>query len=228
VEVFSEIENGNHNIRLSAYFKKQTGILRSPFDAELPGLADLLSESWEGDVELGEANGYGLEVDYSYNLDDKISLRGVYSYGHMEYQFESINNGQAFPFDYSIPHTFSFGANIEVLSKLRLVVDWIYSSGKPFTLYESDFEYTPLDLNGISDENALSNENALRLPDVHKLSMMLSTNWKWSTIRNNLSLGVQNLYNRKNVILQYELVGEGIQSQRSFPLLPMFLWRVSF
>ncbi|MEM9547934.1 MAG: carboxypeptidase-like regulatory domain-containing protein [Bacteroidota bacterium] len=228
IELFSEFEVKNHSLRMAAYYKNQIGLLRCPFDAELPGLGDIISNFWEQDIELGEAEGYGIELDYSYTMHDQLSLRAVYSYGKMDYQFDGINDGRAFPFDYSIPHTFSLGSNIRLSSKFRLVIDWFYSTGKPFTLYESESEYTPLDLSGISDDAALSAENALRLPEAHKLSIMLSTHWKWSSIQNNLSLGVQNVYNQRNVILQYELIGEGLQSQRSFPILPMVLWRITF
>lgn len=229
IELFSEIEGGSHNIRLSTYYKKQSGILRYTDYARLPSLVDLFSESWEFDVHLGSAEGYGLELDYSYKLEDKISIHGVYSYGNMEYQFDGINQGEPFPFDYSIPHTISIGGNIKLSSKLRFVVDWFYSSGKPYTLYKADEFYTPLDINGLIDEfDVISNENELRQPNIHKLSLMLNTHWKWSSIQNNLSVGVQNLYNRKNVILQYQLIDGGIRSQQGFPILPMFLWRVEF
>jgi|GEM_PF-1766198 len=229
IELFSEIEMGNHNVRLSTYYKKQTGILRYTDYASLPSLVDLFSESWEFDVHLGEAVGYGLEMDYSYRLRDRFSMHVAYSYGKMDYQFDGINEGAPFPFDYSIPHTVSIGSNLKIISNLRLVLDWFYSSGKPYTLYETGDFYTPLDLNGLTDDfTVISNENEYRQPDVHKLSLMLSTHWKWSSVKNNLSVGVQNIYNRKNTILQYQLYDGAIRAQEGFPILPMFLWRVEF
>ncbi len=228
IELFSEIEAGSHNVRLSGYYKRQTGIIRDSITASLPGLADLFSEGWEFEVVVGSAKGFGFELDYTFELKDKISLHGVYSYGNMEYQFDAINEGAPFPFDYSIPHTFSLASNIKLSSKWRLILDWFYSSGKPFTLYESFIPYTPLDIGGLSEDAAISSINEFRQPDIHKLSLMFSTHWKWSEIQNNLSIGVQNLYNRKNVILQYALYEEGIKGQKGFPVLPMLLWRMTF
>lgn len=228
VELFSEIESGNHTLRLATYYKKQSGILRYAEYAKLPGLADLFPESWEYDVQLGTSTGYGFEVDYSYKLKDKLSVRGVYTYGETDYQFDLINDGNPFPFDYSIPHTFSIGSNVKLSSKWKFTLDWFISSGKPYTLYESISSYSPLDIGGTLYEEGISDENEFRLPASHKLSIMASTEWKWSSFQNNFSFGLQNIYNRKNVILQYMLEGEGIRSQRGFPLLPMFLYRLSF
>lgn len=228
MEIFSEVDEGIHRLRLSSYFKRQSGILRSPFDAELPGLADIFSLSWETDVQLGTAKGFGIEVDYSLELEDGVQFKGAYTYAKMDYHFEGINGGKSFPFDYSLPHTLSLAGTIRMYKDWRLILDWFYASGKPFTLYESSTEYTPLDLNGLSDEFALTDENARRLPDVHKLSIMLNTQWKWSKVQNHFSIGIQNLYDHRNVILQYQLEGEGIRSQRSFPILPMILWRIGF
>jgi len=228
IELFSEIESGNHKFRLSTYYKEQSGILRYAEYAKLPGLADLFPESWEYDVQLGTSKGYGFEFDYSYKFEDKISLRGVYTYGKTDYQYDGINNGEPFPFDYSIPHTFSIGSNIKLSRSWKFTFDWFISSGRPYTLYEAIVPYSPLDIGGNLDELGISDENELRLPANHKLSMMVSTEWKWSKIQNHLSFGVQNIYNRKNVILQYKLEGAGIRSERGFPILPMFLYRISF
>ena len=228
IELFSEIEHRNHTLRLSTYYKKQSGLLRYAEYPKLPGLADLPPESWEYDVKLGTSEGYGFELDYSYKLEDRLSFRSAYSYGKTDYQFDEINGGIPFPFDFSIPHTFSLGSNIKLLGKLKLTFDWFISSGKPFTLYESVDLYSPLDIGGNIFDGEISGENELRLPTNHKLSVMLSTEWKWSKIQNNLSFGVQNIYNQRNVILQYKLEGAGIRSQQGFPILPLFLYRISF
>ena len=228
LEVFSEIESAGHNLRLSAYFKRQSGLLRFPQYPKLPGLADIAPEDWELSVLIGKGEGYGFELDYSFAYKDKFAFQGVYSYGNSTYQFDDINNGEPFPFDYSVPHTVSLKANVKLASKLRFVADWIFASGRPYTLYESYKPYSPLSIEPSLDGGEISEENEFRLPNIHKLSLMLTTNWKWSKVQNHLSLGVQNVYNRRNVIFQYELIEEGIQTQQGFPILPMFLWRIEF
>lgn len=228
VEFFAEFEKNQHKLRASTYYKKQKGLLRYQEYASLPGLSDILPELWEFEVQIGEAEGYGAEIEYTYQQTDKISLRAVYSYGLTNYNFDNINGGQSFPFDYSVPHTISLGCNLKLLPRLRLAIDWFAASGRPFTLYDSSLPYSPLEVDGNLFVEQSSNENTFTLPDVHKLSAMLSTHWSWGAAKCNLSLGVQNIYNRRNVILQYNLIDEGLKSQQGFPILPMVLFRVAF
>ncbi|MDF1695537.1 MAG: carboxypeptidase-like regulatory domain-containing protein [Saprospiraceae bacterium] len=228
LEWYIEMIKGRHQMDISAYYKKQFGLLRYADYASLPGLSDLLPEAWEIEVELGEANGYGFEVDYRYHVAEEFSFKGVYSFGVMNYQFDNINGGFSFPFDYSIPHTISLGANFRVYKGWRLSLDWFASSGKPYTLYQSSIPYSPLDIDGNLIVERISSENEFRLPEAHKLSVMFSTQWKLGSTKNNISLGIQNLYNRRNIVYRYLLEDEGLYSQRGFPLLPMFLYRITF
>lgn len=92
-------------------------------------------------------------------------------------------------------------------------LDWYYVIGKPYTLYNFIFKFSPLDRD--TEEVYLIpiavGYNDLRLPNTHKLSFSFSSFWNWGDVHSDLSLGIQNAYNRNNVIYQYELDGEGIQ-----------------
>lgn len=229
VEVFSNVRVGNHNLRISGYYKRQENILFYDTIRTLPTLTEIESDFLEDVLVTGVANGYGLELNYSYLRQGTLAMNAAYTYSRNDYQFDEVNNGNAFPFDYSIPHTFSFGSNIYLTKKWTLSLDWYYATGKPYTLYSSLVEFSPLDRDVEFSilEPVTENYNDQRLPSSHKLSFSLSTYWDWKKARNDLSLGIQNVYNRKNVIYQYNLEGEGVQQQLGFSILPMLRWRVS-
>ena len=228
IEVFGEIKSKNHTIKLSAYYKQQKNIVFYDTIRALPTLTNIETDYLEEVLNTGDATGYGAEVNYSYIQKDKFGLNIAYTYGKTDYQFDGVNEGEAFPFDFSIPHTFSLGSNIYLHKRLTLSLDWYYATGKPYTLYTSNIIFSPFD-RGTEDyvTSASSDDyNSQRLPDSHKLAFSFSTFWNWGKTRNDFSLGIQNAYNRKNVIYQYQLDGEGLQQQLGFSLLPMVRWRV--
>jgi len=158
-------------------------------------------------------------------------INAAYTYNKVDYQFDNVNNGVAFPFDYSIPHTFSIGSNYYISNRWTLSMDWYFASGKPYTLYSSIGKFSPFDRDTETNnilEVISDGYNSDRLPDSHKLSMSLSTYWNWGKARSDLMIGVQNIYNRKNVIYQYELDFEGLQQQLGLALFPMVRWRVGW
>ena len=230
IELFTDVKSKNHQIRLSTYFKRQQNIIFYDDINALPTLTNLETDLVEDLLFNGSSTGYGAEVNYSYTQKDKFLLNAAYSYGNTNVQFDGVNSGDAFPFDYSIPHTFSVGSNIFLTPRWTLSLDWYYASGKPYTLYNSIEPFSPLDRD-VEYNNDLfivsgDGYNDQRLPNTHKLSFSLSTYWNWGKARSDLSLGIQNVYNRKNVIYQYELDDEGIQQQLGFALLPMVRWKV--
>lgn len=229
MELFVNMKSANHNLRISGYYKRQENILFYDTIRTLPTLTEIESDFLEDVLVTGVSDGYGLELNYSYQMKGKFAMNAAYTFSKNDYQFDQVNNGAAFPFDYSIPHTFSLGSNVYLSEKWTLSLDWYYASGKPYTLYSSLVEFSPIDRDVEFSilEPVTDNYNDQRLPSSHKLSFSLSTFWEWRKTRNDFSFGIQNVYNRKNVIYQYNLEGEGIQQQLGFSLLPMLRWRVS-
>jgi len=232
LEVFTTKKIKNHTFRIGGYYKKQDGLIFYDSTATLPTLTDFISSTWEFDTELGNAEGWGLEFDYTYHKPKHYSIKAAYTYGEMNYQFDQVNNGNPFPYDFSIPHTLAIGATIHLHKKWLLNLDWYFSSGKPYTLYESDDIYSPLERDKEGNLIALSGYNDLLAPSVHKLSVSLATNWFWGKLRNDLFVGIQNVYDKRNEIYRYNYIDFAedrteVRVQNGFPLLPMLRWRVS-
>lgn len=228
LEIFADIKSNRHHLKLSSYIKKQSNILFYDTLRTLPSLSDVDTEYLADALSIGTSTAYGLEVNYSYLQKGKFALNAAYTFSKTDYQFKEVNRGDAFPFDYSIPHTFSLGSNVFLSDRWTFSLDWYYTTGKPYTLYNSGIPFSPL--NRIAEETLIEpvtdGYNDRRLPDSHKLSFSFSTYWNWGKARSDLSLGIQNVYNRKNVIYQYQLEDEGLQQQLGFSLLPMLRWRV--
>jgi len=168
----------------------------------------------------------GLETSYSYD-GAFIDVKGIYSWSYADYIFEELNDGLPFPYEYDIPHTISLAGRIQLKPKWHLSLDWYFASGKTFTLYDSYFNYSPLD-RGVEEEVIpLSGYNDNRLPNQHKLSCSISTYWNYKTLRNDLIFGIQNIYNRRNAIYQYS-IDESIQSFNGMPILPIIRWKISY
>lgn len=226
LEVFGKYNDDHHNLSIAAYLKKQQNIAFFDSIATLPSLTILESDNWEFATAQGEANGYGIEVDYAYQWSKRSTIKAAYTYNVTDYTFDVIEDGAPFPYDYSIPHTISIGANIGIGKLSFLSFDWYYASGRPYTLYSASERYTPLERDSDFTTEQLSNYNALRLQPAHKLSLAFGRRWQWGNVRNDFLIGIQNVYNRKNQLYLYELDGEGPQSQSGFPLLPMVRWRI--
>jgi len=237
-EVFSNLDWKNSKLNLSVYYKTQDGLVWYDTIPALPTLSDLVTLAWEEETSLGTSESYGFEVDYTYSIPNKITLRSAYTYGQTNHTFPFINEGEPFPYDFSISHTVSLGLNARLHKRWQLSMDWFYASGRPFTSYayspsvRDDGAFSPLDRDTEFNLIEEGDINAGRLPDVHKLSLSLSTYWLWSGVRNDFSLGVQNLYNRNNELYRYGVLNLEtdeieIRKQNGFPILPMLRWRVS-
>lgn len=230
-EIFTSTKIDAHRFKVSAYYKTQSGLIHYDSLAELPTLLDILPFDWEDAPALGTSEGYGVEFEYAFVKKDLIEIKSIYSYGETRYKNRSLNNGLEFPFDFSIPHTISLGANFQLHKNLTFGLDWYFSSGRPYTYYNSITEYTPLQYNNPTELIQLSGYNDQRLPAAHKLNLSLSTSWKWNQVRSDLYLGVQNVYNRRNLIYRYEFddpdFGIVERDQGGFPILPMLRWRLS-
>jgi hypothetical protein len=229
-EFFVETQLRNHTIKLATFIKKQGGLVLYDTAPLLPTLNNLITANWENETSRGSATGYGFELDYSYRKDEKYTIHATYTYGKTDILIDEANEGVKFPFDYSIPHTFVIGSNVHLNEKISASLDWYIASGKPYTLFSSNKDFSPLGQSAESEILQQSGYNDLRLPPTHKLSFSLSTFWFWGEFRNDLSIGIQNAYNRKNVIYEYELINSGETTERfrqnGFPILPVLRWRI--
>jgi len=225
-EFFGTYIAGKHSMQTAIYYKHQQGLIIYDTLAVLPSVTILQADKWEEQTILTETQSAGVEMQYSYIDNENTSCRVAYSWGLSNYLFDDDLGTFKLPTEYSIPHTLSLSLNAKLSDRFRLVVDWYYSSGRPYTLYQTNGIYSPLERQSDLLIEPVSGFNEFRLQATHKLSAAISTTWQWGIASNNLFLGVQNIYDRRNQLYAYE-DQTGINSQAGFPLLPMLRWRVS-
>jgi len=108
---------------------------------------------------------------------------------------ETINDNEYYPSSFDKPHDLSFIANYHVNKRVKLSMNFSYSTGRPVTLPEYQF---PSHRNRIV---YFSDRNKYRLPDYHRLDISVSIDeslrkakkWKGSW-----TFSILNLYGRKN------------------------------
>ncbi|MDA3823823.1 MAG: TonB-dependent receptor plug domain-containing protein, partial [Bacteroidales bacterium] len=98
------------------------------------GFSNLRGDAlWRDKLEFGGiGKSYGAELFLS---KDKGKYTGFlsYSYSHTTRQFDNINGGKTYVFEYDRPHSFSIDLHRKLSEKLVLNVLWVYQSGLPYT-----------------------------------------------------------------------------------------------
>ncbi len=229
-ELFGEFHHKNHSFRAAAYYKKQLGLVVIDTIEVLPWITNLETSFWEEDTFLADAKSVGVELDYTFSLADRFTFRSTYTASYTDYYGDY---GEfIYPFDYSIPHAINIAVNTKLTNRFRLSLDWYYASGRPHTLYSIDKEFSPIERkeSGAIVDQLSDFYNDARLPNNHKLSASFSTFWHWGKVKSNLTLGVQNVYNQKNLLYTYvydnEYDPQEFREQNSFPMMPILKWRV--
>ena len=212
---------GTNLFTINAYLKKQKNLLFYADNTPLPSLLTLDPTNWELDVEIGNSFGSGLEFLYKNNITSNNQIELTYAYTSTNYDFSGVNGGEKFPFSYSVPHSLNFKYEYRFGKTWKAHVDWNYSSPRPYSLFRHSIRFSPWVNIGDAVEDRVSSTNGSELPAVHSLNISLSKQWSAKYFTHSVTLGVQNLYNRKNVVYQYELEGEGVQKQYAFPIFPI-------
>jgi hypothetical protein len=157
---------------------------------------------WQNKLEFGgKGKSYGAELFLS---KDKGKYTGFmsYSYSHTTRQFDNINKGNEYVFEYNRPHTFSFDIHRKLSDKLVLNVLWIYQSGLPYTpavgrTYipntndpEISYDYESL---------IYGERNSVRMRACHRMDVSLFLKTKTVKGRDETwTFSIYNLYSRQN------------------------------
>ena len=168
------------------------------------GTSPILSSErdWENKVEIGKGRAYGFELSLKTEVE-KIQAWFSYHYGRSFRTFDNINKGKEFITKYDKPHNINFGINYQPHKKWNIGLNWVYSSGQPFTIADEEFTiYFGLDTIGVNLVQAGSKNN-YRLPAFHQLSLSGNYQFNIQAIKANFNFGVYNVYNRLNAFYVY-------------------------
>ncbi|MBN1116169.1 MAG: TonB-dependent receptor [Bacteroidales bacterium] len=164
------------------------------------GATIVMNETIETDIVNGKGKAYGLELFIRKNSGTLTGWIG-YTFSRTlkntisDFTEELINRGEYYPAAYDKPHDITASLNYKLSRRWSVSGNFTYSSGRPVTLPEYQFEIDGRKLVYFSDRNKY------RLPDYHRLDLSISyhghlkaeQNWKSSW-----SLSVFNVYGRNN------------------------------
>ncbi|MFT4761277.1 MAG: outer membrane receptor protein involved in Fe transport [Paraglaciecola sp.] len=214
----------NWKIKLNSYYKIMDNLITYQDAAVLPNLLENDPFFWEEDVTTGKGLSYGIE----YGLQKKQGkTTGTFAYNWVKTfrQFEGLNNNKKFPFRNHHEHHFTLYLKHQFNAIFSANSIFEFGSGQQITLVETADDFALID-NITSLPNALSKYNDFKLPAYHRLDLNLQAQFGKNALKHQLTLGIYNLYNRKNPYFIYELNNEfspednGRKQKSALPLLP--------
>jgi hypothetical protein len=219
--------NNNFNITVETYFKTMDNLLEY---AEGTSFFDGFTE-WENMVETGKGLSYGLEILLKKQVGQTTGWVG-YTWSKTEREFENINFGKPFPYKYDRRHDISLAVTHQLKEHINLSTTWVYGTGNAFTLPHSQMP-TLLNHNFGASYNGpiyhFEERNSYRMPANHRLDIGIDLHKQKKHGERIWSLGVYNVYNRKNAFyLEYDSYNNQMTAVSIFPILPYFKYKFEF
>ena len=211
------------------------------------GYSNLMGDAlWESKIEKG-GTGESKGVEF-FLSKDKGNWTGFlsYTYSNTTRQFENLNMGKPFVFEYDRPHSFSIDIHKKINKNWTANALWVYQTGLPYTPAIGRY-YAPYNtIDHIIYENEVliyGDRNSERMQAYHRMDVGLKYFTKSKKGRNaTWSFSVYNLYNRQNPYFYYYNTEPGLNfgviEKRSgfqklyqfsyFPILPTVSYSVDF
>ena len=215
------------NLTLSGYYKQMDNLLEytSTLDLISPGgtnqsqLPLQEDNDWQKRVEIGESTSKGLELQLQKNAG-KWRGWATYTLAKTTRKFESIDDGNPFPYKYDRRNDINLGAKYIINDKCSISGNWAYGSGNWFSLSLEEFR-SPFGVLRTSGPR-----NNYQQQPFHHLDFQFNYSKSYGKYgKFFIEVGVYNIYNRKNpyFIYIYDNTNLGKPEARKtslFPILP--------
>ena len=189
-------------LKTEAFYKQMNNLLAykegTTYDDE--------SVSWEDQITKGKGHSYGAELLIE-RASGRLSGWMSCTYSRSFRQFAELNKGKEYPNKYDRPIDLKIVLMYTLNKKIDIGAIWTFTSGSIETVGNSKYNtvfdtglpkgtgYVPIYLNDI----LIYQYNALRLPAYHRLDVSANYHFEHkNTFNSTLSIGVYNVYNRKN------------------------------
>jgi len=186
------------SLEIDAYTKEMEDLL-----AFREGYANLRGDAaWRSKLETdGRGSSKGIEFLLRKNRGNWTGFLS-YAYSHTTRQFDNINGGSEYIFEYDRPHSFSFDVQYKFNDHWEMNLLWVYQSGLPYTPAIAR-TYVPVtsesDLFYGYEALVYGERNSERMRPYHRLDVGLHYNTKNQRGRDaRYSFSIYNTYNRKN------------------------------
>ena len=217
------------SVEIDAYYK----LLRD-LATYREGYSTLIGDpDWHGKVEAGgKGKSYGVEMMARFNLNRWDGYVG-YTWSHTTRQFDHINNGKEYVYEYDRPHSVNLNVNWQVSERWSLSFLWTYQTGLPFTPVIGVQNVPAITSEGevyMEEANIYGERNSDRMRDYHRLD--LAAKFKTMTEKGRKAewtFSIYNVYCRQNPYYYYygDKLGDPVYWQQ-FPDEPQTLWQRTF
>ena len=221
--------NKKMNVSVEAYYKTMDNLIEYAEGSSFyTGFTD-----WEDMIETGKGWSYGVELFLQKRFGKTTGWLG-YTWSKTERQFENLNFGEPFPYKYDRRHDFSIAIAHKLKENIDISATWVYGTGNAFTLAHSRIEtinYYEYNLRDFwsSELQIFEERNSYRMPANHRLDIGISFSKQKKRGTRMWSLGVYNVYNRKNAFyLEYDSVNQQMIAVSIFPILPYVSYKFEF
>ena len=218
--------NKHFQFTIAAYQKKLSNIISYADGGFRQTGVTVNSINWEDNITVGQGTSKGIELMLKYD-HPKTSAWINYTYSSAKRQFDDINDGQEFPFQFNLNHVINFVFSHKLSDHWSMATNWTYSSGMFTNLALREWQY--INQSGQYDflYKDLGTKNSYQLPANHRLdiSAHYKNEVKWGEYL--LKIGVYNTYNHKNIIqvkpkFDNELFSNKFKAVSLVPFLPYF------
>jgi hypothetical protein len=181
-------------LSLGAYYKYMGNQL------DLVDHAQLIANPYiEDQLRTGRSDAYGLEAAITHH-QGKVDMVAQYTWSRVFRKINDINDDNRYPANYDIPHSVKLSLSYQINKALQLNSFFAYASGRPATIPVGYFVQQGVRV------PIYPGRNLERMPAHHHLDVKLQ--WtlpvglkngrQWI---NTFSVGLYNIYNRRNTIL---------------------------
>ena len=221
--------DGHFGVEVDAYYK-----LLHNLATYREGYNTLIGDSdWRNKVETGgKGKSYGVELMTRFNFNRFDGYLG-YTLSHTTRQYEHINNGKEYVYEYDRPHSININLNYQLTERWSLSALWTYQTGLPYTPVigvQDTPIVTPEGEVYFEETNIYGERNSERMRDYHRLD--LAAKWKTMTKKGRKAewtFSIYNVYCRQNPYYYYygDKNGDPLYWNQ-FPDDPIQLWQRSF
>ena len=231
-------QNG-FELSIEAYYKEMKNLV-----AYKEGASFLeVDTDWETQVTSGSGESYGLEFLFQKKHGKTTGWLG-YTLAWSNRQFDELNFGKKFPYKWDRRHDISIAIVHEWKPKIDLSIAWVYGTGNSITLpigrHETLNSETPLFTDRTRNPYYYFNEvdyygerNSYRMRAYHRLDINLAFKKQKKWGERIWSLGVYNLYSRKNpyyidIGYDYKTNKQKFVQYSLFPIIPSISYSFKF